>query len=91
MTETGQEETRAELISSYGRKIGDAGSPEVQVALLTKRIRSLTEHFRTHKKDHNSRRGLIKLVSKRRGLLNDLERRDTTRYRDVIERLQLRR
>ena len=83
-------ERKAELIKEYATTEGDTGSPEVQVAVLTERIRNLTEHFRTHKKDNHSRRGLLKLVSQRRKLLDYLKRKDDARYADLIKRLGLR-
>jgi len=83
-------EVKTELISSYKLHEGDTGSPEVQVAILTRRISDLTEHFKTHKKDNHSRRGLLKLVSKRRRLLDYLKRNDAERYHAVISRLGLR-
>ena len=82
---------KAELIQSYGAKTGDTGSPEVQVAILSERIANLTEHFKSHVKDNHSRRGLLKLVSQRRGLLTYLERAAPERYRSLIDRLGLRR
>ena len=82
---------KAELIQSYGAKTGDTGSPEVQVAILSERIVNLTEHFKTHVKDNHSRRGLLKLVSQRRQLLDYLKRADEARYRKLIERLGIRR
>jgi small subunit ribosomal protein S15 len=82
---------KAELIKDYGSKAGDTGSPEVQVAILTERITNLTEHFKTHVKDNHSRRGLLKLVSQRRQLLDFLKRADEARYRTLIERLGIRR
>jgi small subunit ribosomal protein S15 len=82
---------KAELIKDFGSKAGDTGSPEVQVAILTERITNLTEHFKTHVKDNHSRRGLLKLVSQRRQLLDFLKRGDETRYRTLIERLGIRR
>ena len=84
-------ETKAEIISSYANSEGDTGSPEVQVALLTERIKDLTEHLRRFPKDNHSRRGLLKLVGQRRRLLAYLVRRDPVRYRAVIARLGLRR
>ena len=81
---------KAEVIQTYAQKSGDTGSPEVQVALLSERITNLTEHFKTHKKDHASRRGLLMLVSKRRRLLDYLKTHDTDRYRDVIGKLGIR-
>jgi small subunit ribosomal protein S15 len=83
-------DTKTELISSYRIHDTDTGSPEVQVALLTSRITYLTEHFKTHKKDHHGRRGLLKLVSRRRHLLDYLKRKDADRYKATIERLGLR-
>ena len=84
-------ERKAELIKSYGAKTDDTGSPEVQVAILSERISNLTEHFKTHTKDNHSRRGLLKLVSQRRQLLDYLKRADEGRYRKLIERLGIRR
>ena len=81
---------KAELIENYATKEGDTGSPEVQVALLTERIRYLTDHFRTHKKDHHSRRGLLKLVGQRRRLLNYVKSNDVGGYRTLIAELGLR-
>lgn len=80
-----------ELIAEYATSDGDTGSPEVQVALLTARINHLTEHLKSHKKDHHSRRGLLQLVGRRRRLLNYLQRTDVERYRSLIQRLGLRR
>lgn len=80
-----------ELVAEYATAEGDTGSPEVQVALLTARITHLTEHLKTHKKDHHSRRGLLQLVGRRRRLLNYLQRTDIERYRSLIQRLGLRR
>ena len=82
---------KEELIRSYATLEGDTGSPEVQVALLTARINHLTEHLRTHRKDHHSRRGLLQLVGRRRRLLGYLQRTDVERYRTLIARLGLRR
>ena len=82
---------KAELINSYAQKSGDTGSPEVQVAILSERINNLTEHFKTHVKDNHSRRGLLKLVSQRRQLLDYLKRNDESRYKALIERLGIRR
>jgi small subunit ribosomal protein S15 len=82
---------KAEVIKSYAVKAGDTGSPEVQVAILSERINNLTEHFKTHVKDNHSRRGLLKLVSQRRQLLDYLARVDTARYKSLIERLGIRR
>ncbi|MFO0991362.1 MAG: 30S ribosomal protein S15 [Hyphomicrobiales bacterium] len=84
-------ERRASLIKDYATKTGDTGSPEVQVALLTERINSLTDHFKAHKKDNHSRRGLLKMVSQRRGLLDYLKSRDEARYQSLIKRLDIRR
>jgi small subunit ribosomal protein S15 len=84
-------EQKQNIIKEYGRGTADTGSPEVQVALLSARISELTEHFGTHKKDHHSRRGLLKLVNQRRQLLDYLKRKDADRYQDVITRLGLRR
>ena len=78
------------VVDKYKQHEGDTGSPEVQVALLTERINQLTEHFKTHVKDFHSRRGLLKLVSQRRGLLDYLKRRNVEAYRSLIERLGLR-
>ena len=78
------------LIQQYAQHEGDTGSPEVQVALLTERITALTEHFRTHAKDHHSRRGLLKMVSQRRRLLDYLKGKDLERYRKVVAALNLR-
>ena len=82
---------KAEVIKTYARKTGDTGSPEVQVALLSERINHLTEHFKTHVKDNHSRRGLLKLVSHRRQLLDYIRRSDEPRYQSLIERLGIRR
>ena len=82
---------KGELIGKYGRADGDTGSAEVQVALLTERINELTEHLRTHAKDHHSRRGLLMLVGKRRRMLRYLERTDLERYRSLVAELGLRR
>jgi small subunit ribosomal protein S15 len=84
-------ERKSALISDYRRSEADTGSPEVQVALLTKRIEELTEHLKTHEKDHHSRRGLLQMVGKRRRLLEYLRREDVERYRALIQRLGLRR
>lgn len=84
-------ERKAEVIKTHASKAGDTGSPEVQVALLTERINGLTEHFKTHKKDNHSRRGLLKMVSQRRQLLDYVKSRDPSRYQKIIERLDLRR
>jgi small subunit ribosomal protein S15 len=84
-------EAKRDVVGSYGRSEGDTGSPQVQIALLTRRIEELTEHLRTHKKDHHSRRGLLKLVGQRRRLLNYLQKRDLEGYRSLIKELGLRR
>ncbi|TCT06557.1 30S ribosomal protein S15 [Aquabacter spiritensis] len=84
-------ERKQALITEYGAKSGDTGSPEVQVAILSERISNLTEHFKSHNKDNHSRRGLLKLVSQRRSLLDYLKRKDEARYKSLIERLGLRR
>lgn len=84
-------EVKESLINEFRRHENDTGSPEVQIALLTQRINDLTEHLKVHRKDFHSRRGLYKLIGQRRGLLNYLERTDIERYRQVIERLRLRR
>ena len=84
-------ERKQALITEYALKSGDTGSPEVQVAILTERISNLTEHFKTHAKDNHSRRGLLKLVSQRRSLLDYVKKRDEPRYRALIERLGIRR
>ena len=81
---------KAQLVQAHQRKTGDTGSPEVQVALLTARINSLTDHFKSHVKDHHSRRGLLKMVSQRRKMLDYLKRTDTDNYRKLIEQLGLR-
>jgi len=83
-------EKKREAIEEYRVHDKDTGSPEVQIALLTERIRYLTEHFKVHKKDHHSRRGLLKLVGQRRSLLNHLKKKRIERYRSVIERLSIR-
>ena len=82
---------KAEVIKSYATKSGDTGSPEVQVAILSERINSLTEHFKTHVKDNHSRRGLLKLVSQRRQLLDYLRRTNEVRYKTLIDKLGIRR
>lgn len=84
-------ERKEALIKEYGTKQGDTGSPEVQVAILTERISNLTEHFKTHAKDKHSRRGLLKMVSQRRKLLDYVKLKDEARYRDLIGRLGIRR
>jgi small subunit ribosomal protein S15 len=83
-------EKKLEVIDNYKKHDGDTGSPEVQIALLTERINTLTEHFKTHKKDHHSRRGLLKLVGQRRRLLDYLGKKDIERYRAVISKLGIR-
>jgi small subunit ribosomal protein S15 len=84
-------ERKQELVKEYATKDGDTGSPDVQVAILTERIKNLTEHFKTHKKDVHSRRGLLTLVSTRRKLLDYVKRKDEPRYRSLIEKLGIRR
>ncbi len=83
-------EEKAQIVNDYKQAEGDTGSPEVQVALLTARINDLTDHFKAHAKDHHSRRGLLKMVSRRRKLLDYLKRTDVQGYRTLIERLGLR-
>ncbi len=83
-------EKKQEIIKTYGRTPEDTGSPEVQIALLTERINQLTEHLKLNKKDHHSRRGLLKMVGQRRGLLEYLAKTDIEKYRSLIERLGLR-
>jgi len=83
-------EKKQAIIEEYGRKEGDTGSPEVQIAIITARINELTSHFKTNPKDHHSRRGLLKMVGQRRGLLAYLRKTDIERYRSLIERLGLR-
>jgi len=85
------QERKTALVKEYGTKTGDTGSPEVQVALLTERINTLTDHFKAHKKDNHSRRGLLKMVSQRRGLLDYLKKVDEGRYQSLIKRLDIRR
>jgi small subunit ribosomal protein S15 len=85
-----QKEDKAGLISSYRLHESDTGSPEVQIALLSERIKYLQEHFKTHASDHHSRRGLLKMVGQRRRLLNYLKKSDVKRYREIIERLGIR-
>ena len=85
------QEIKNNLIKDYATKEGDTGSPEVQVAILTKRIANLTEHFKTHKKDNHSRRGLLKMVSLRRKLLDYVREKDENRYKELIKRLEIRR
>jgi len=84
-------ERKTEIINEFKVHENDTGSPEVQIALLTEEINNLNEHLRTHKKDHHSRRGLLKMVGTRRNLLNYLRKKDVTRYREVIQKLGLRR
>lgn len=84
------QEQKSQIIEEYRQHDSDSGSPEVQVALLTNRIVELTEHFKTHKQDHHSRRGLLKMVGRRRRLLDYLKRKDLERYRTTIQRLGLR-
>ena len=84
-------ERKTALINQYARKVGDTGSPEVQIAILTERIANLTSHFKTHVKDNHSRRGLLKMVSQRRTLLDYVKNQDEGRYRALIERLGIRR
>lgn len=84
-------ELKEQLIKDYGIKEGDTGSPEVQIAILTSRITTLTEHFKTHKKDNHSRRGLLKMVSQRRKLLDYVRGKNEERYKSLIERLGIRR
>ncbi len=81
---------KSEIITKFGRKEGDTGSPEVQIALLTARINHLTEHLKVNKKDHHSRRGLLQMVGKRRGLLDYLKSTDLEKYRQIIAELDLR-
>ena len=83
-------ERKQEVINTYKREEKDTGSPEVQIALLTERINELTEHLKVHKKDNHSRRGLLKMVGKRRNLLNYLAKKDVNRYRGIVEKLGLR-
>lgn len=83
-------EEKQEIIKTYSCHQGDTGSPEVQVAILSKRISSLTEHLKAHKKDNHSRRGLLKMVGQRRSLLNYLRKKDIERYRTIIEKLGIR-
>ena len=83
-------EEKERIIAEYQTHEGDTGSPEVQIAILTARINGLNEHFAVNKKDHHSRRGLLKMVGQRRGLLNYLKKKDIMRYRELIQRLGLR-
>ena len=91
MTMSLSTDRKAEIIKTYATTSGDTGSPEVQVAILSERITTLTEHFKTHVKDNHSRRGLLKMVSQRRQLLDYLKRADEGRYKTLIERLGIRR
>jgi small subunit ribosomal protein S15 len=84
-------QAKEQIVSEYRTHESDTGSPQVQVALLSKRINDLTEHFKTHKKDNHSRRGLLKMVSQRRSLLDYLKRTDIERYHEIVSRLGLRR
>ncbi|MEM6304934.1 MAG: 30S ribosomal protein S15 [Pseudomonadota bacterium] len=84
-------EEKAKVMKDYGTSENDTGSPEVQVAVLSSRIATLTEHFKTHKKDNHGRRGLLKMVARRRKLLDYVKSKDEARYRDLIKRLGLRR
>jgi len=84
-------ESKSKVVSEFKRTENDTGSPEVQVALLTARIQYLTDHFKAHKHDHHSRRGLLRMVNQRRSLLDYLKKKEIQRYRDLIERLGLRR
>jgi small subunit ribosomal protein S15 len=84
-------ERKGQIVKDFAAKEGDTGSPEVQIALLTERINGLSDHFKMHKKDNHSRRGLLKMVSKRRQLLDYVKSRDEARYQKIIERLELRR
>lgn len=83
-------ERTAELVAEYGKDANDTGNVEVQVAILTERIRNLTEHLKVHKKDNHTRRGLMKLIGKRRGLLKYIKSRDINQYRDLVKRLGIR-
>ncbi|MCF0143008.1 MAG: 30S ribosomal protein S15 [Parasporobacterium sp.] len=83
-------EIKAGIIAEYGKTPNDTGSPEVQIAILTYRIKDLTEHLKTHQKDHHSRRGLLKMVGQRRGLLDYLKSKDIDAYRQLIEKLGIR-
>lgn len=83
-------EMKEDIIKTYGKTAGDTGSPEVQIAILTARINDLNEHFKTNPKDHHSRRGMLKMVGQRRGLLAYLKKKDIERYRTLIEKLGLR-
>ena len=83
-------EEKTEIMKAYATHEGDTGSPEVQIAVLTRRINDLTEHVKVHQKDHHSRRGLLKMVGKRRNLLNYLQKKDIERYRAIVAKLGLR-
>jgi small subunit ribosomal protein S15 len=83
-------ERKQEIIATYKREENDTGSPEVQIALLTERISELTEHLKAHKNDNHSRRGLLKMIGKRRNLLNYLAEKDINRYREIVKKLNLR-
>ena len=83
-------ERKQEIIATYKREENDTGSPEVQIALLTERITELTEHLKVHQKDNHSRRGLLKMIGKRRNLLNYLAEKDVNRYREIVKKLSLR-
>ena len=85
-----EKETKSKIIAEYQRKEGDTGSPEVQIAILTEEINTLTEHLKVHAHDYHSRRGLLKKVGQRRSLLNYLLRKDVTRYREIVKSLGLR-
>ncbi|SHE30532.1 30S ribosomal protein S15 [Alkalibacter saccharofermentans] len=85
-----EKQTKAEIIEKFKKSENDTGSTEVQIALLTQRINELTGHFKVHKKDHHSRRGLLKMVGQRRGLLNYLKSKDIAKYRELLEQLNLR-
>ena len=84
-------ERKTALVKDFAQKAGDTGSPEVQIAILTERINNLTDHFKSHAKDNHSRRGLLKMVSARRSLLDYLKKKDESRYRTLIEKLGIRR
>ena len=83
-------ERKQEIINTYKREENDTGSPEVQIALLTERISELTEHLKVHQKDNHSRRGLLKMIGKRRNLLSYLSKKDVNRYREIVKKLNLR-
>ena len=85
-----KKETKTALINEYKAHKSDTGSPEVQIALITERVNNLTEHFKMHKKDHSSRRGLLKLVSRRRKLLDYVKKHDPAKYKGLLEKLNLR-